>query len=324
MIGLELVLQVLNQVRPLERPRELVDTFRNEWLEGHDWYNGETRLYVYKKVEGAKTYGHPFNVNRWGFRDQEFVERDKDPVEQYRIMVLGDSMTAGIGVAEESRYTNVLEKMLNDHYPGKKIDVINLGVQGFETVQEDKIMKRMWDVVKPDLVIVGLCENDPNISYKYFLPYGIPVPRITRRYFEKLLTFRLLGPTWDKFYRRIKGIPRFAEEQHQAYKPETRDWKLFIKSLQNISEQATKNTGRKPIVILLTDRDKAKAAGHYAALREAYGQNGYIWTEPAQESKFIPVSRFEGHANDQTHRSYADALFKTIMDTGGLQFSSVN
>ena len=71
----------------------------------------------------------------------------------------------GEAVAEEQRYSDVLTRELRHTYPGVSIELINLGVQGLETVQEAKIMRRFWSVVEPDFVILGFSLNDPNLHY---------------------------------------------------------------------------------------------------------------------------------------------------------------
>lgn len=82
-------------------------------LEGGNWLDGKTRLYTYKPNTIGATHGHPFLVNRLGFRGPEFLERSHSEVpDAFRIMVLGDSVTSGIGIAEEDRYTNILERKL--------------------------------------------------------------------------------------------------------------------------------------------------------------------------------------------------------------------
>ena len=53
-------------------------------------------------------------------------------------MVLGDSITSGIGIAKEDYCTNILERKLRELYCSCQIEAINVAVQGFETLQEEK------------------------------------------------------------------------------------------------------------------------------------------------------------------------------------------
>jgi hypothetical protein len=306
----EVLLRLVNFAVPLERPSSLQDLHPELLLEG-EWLNGQTRFYEYKPSTEGKTYGHPFHVNRWGVREREFSERTEVGPERFRIMVLGDSVTSGIGVAEEDRYTNLLERRLQERYPSRKIEVINLGVEGFETVQEDKMLHRMWSVVGPNLVVVGVFMNDTNINYEYYLPYKVPIPVGVRPYFSRLLTFRLMDTPYDWLYRKMHHISTWDENIRRSLHPESRDWKMFEQSVQDIYNFVMANSHEPPLAIYLFDPIAGKEFG-YDQVRQTFLKDGFIWTEVLSDG-YIPVSRFESHPNEKSHRAYADALFKTIM-----------
>src|SRR5260370_40571869 len=105
------------------------------------------------------TWGNPVENNRFDFREREFVT--PKPPNVFRIMVLGDSLTWGAGLAPDERYSNLLEKSLNETYPGKKFEVLNFGIPGGPTTEERDILRKYRDRVQPDLIIVGFCINDP-------------------------------------------------------------------------------------------------------------------------------------------------------------------
>src|ERR1041385_2285125 len=58
------------------------------------------------------TWGYPVVKNHFGFREREF--KTPKPPNTFRIMVLGDSLTWGVGIAPEQRYTYLLERQLRD------------------------------------------------------------------------------------------------------------------------------------------------------------------------------------------------------------------
>ena len=78
-------------------------------------------------------------------------------VRQPVIVALGDSMTAGYGVAPESSYPAQLEKQLRTR--GLNYRVINLGVTGSTTTQALSRMNRALSA-QPDIVIIQLGGND--------------------------------------------------------------------------------------------------------------------------------------------------------------------
>jgi hypothetical protein len=110
------------------------------------------------------TWGHVVVNNRYGFRERDFaVPR---PPGVYRIMVLGDSLTWGQGLAVEERYTNLLEYSLQQSFPAQKIEVLNFGVQGYPTTQERDVLQKYIRDVAPDLIVVGFCYNDPQPKFE--------------------------------------------------------------------------------------------------------------------------------------------------------------
>ncbi len=77
---------------------------------------------------------------------------------QKKLIVLGDSLTEGYGVAKDAAFPAVLEKKL--HEAGKKEwTVINAGVSGSTTASGISRMKWVFKS-KPDAVILALGAND--------------------------------------------------------------------------------------------------------------------------------------------------------------------
>jgi lysophospholipase L1-like esterase len=86
----------------------------------------------------------------------------KDPA-SFRILVLGDSLTYGDGIAEQYTYPRQLEHLLRRQW---RVDVINAGVDGSQSEDIVRIAKTMLPQTMPDLVVYGVCLND-------FLPSGV-------------------------------------------------------------------------------------------------------------------------------------------------------
>jgi hypothetical protein len=296
---------------PLEKPSSLQEFHPYQLLEGKI-SDGLTRFYRYEPNTEGKTYGHPFHVNRWGVRGRDFLERDQVGAEPFRIMVLGDAVTTGIGVAVEDRYANILERRLQERYPSRKLEVIDLGVDGFETIQELKMLRQMCSAVGPNLVVVGVFINDTNVTYDYDRPHKMPIPERLEPYFSHLLTVRLMEEPYDWLYRKMHNIPNWAEVLKRSLLRKSRDWKTFEESVQDISNFVMAHTQKPPLAIYLYDTTLARKEWGYDQVRNTFLRYGFIWSEVISDG-YIPVSRFEGHPNERSHRAYADALFKTIV-----------
>ncbi len=312
----EALFRAVHLLYPLERPPALEDNVVYEWIEGRDKpLDGEHRFYIYKPGSTGSTYGHPVRVNRYGFRDDDWASRKGEDAESrhngpFRILVLGDSLTMGQGVAEEERFTNVLSARMKSRYSSVPIEVINLGVQGFETVQEEKILYRMWNDIQPDLTIVAFYVNDTNVTYEGTETNRIPLSSRTRSVLERSLMFRVLEPWYDPLYRWIVGLPTYEEVQMRARNVESRDWVLFAQAVKNIGRWVAEHSGRAPMVLFLT-HEPNKQGEFYWNVRRTFEGSGFHWVEP-RVGRYEPVSRFEFHPNAAMHRAYAEALFESI------------
>jgi lysophospholipase L1-like esterase len=96
------------------------------------------------------------NINSLGLRDREV---DIEKGNRYRILCFGDSWTFGWGVEIENSWPRKLEQFL--HEKGfNNIEVINCGQEGQYTTTYKKYMLKAVPLLKPDLVLVGVLQED--------------------------------------------------------------------------------------------------------------------------------------------------------------------
>ncbi len=124
---------------------------------------------VYEYVPGGRSdFGeHSIAINAAGFRDDEFP--DPPPADAKRIVLLGDSVASGWGVAMEDAFPQRLEAQL-----GGDAVVYNLAVNGYSTAQQLRLFETRGLALRPDLVIVTYMLNDPDVLDgglgRYFSP----------------------------------------------------------------------------------------------------------------------------------------------------------
>jgi len=113
---------------------------------------------VAPNVRGVIPPGVYYRTNSAGFRGREYA-RPKPPG-VFRIVVVGDSVTMGAGVAEEEAYPARLEQMLNA--PGGTVtyEVLNLGVSGLNARAVVDRLEQVGLPYDPDLVVYGYTLND--------------------------------------------------------------------------------------------------------------------------------------------------------------------
>ena len=128
--------------------------------------------------------------NSLGLRERELGSAAKTT-----ILVLGDSFVWGYDAEENERFTDILQHDL----PSERI--VNAGVSGYGTDQEYLLMRRLWDRINPNVVVLVYCvnndhlDNSSNKRYEAYKPYyvlapggggefkGIPVPQSKRYLF---------------------------------------------------------------------------------------------------------------------------------------------
>ena len=106
-------------------------------------------------------------TNELGFRDTPFNQNaDK------RILLLGDSISWGDGIADVKKvYPYLLEQMLSEK-TGHTYEVINSSVPGYSTFQQLRYLQLFGIDLDPDMIILQFCLNDVVERYSALSQYG--------------------------------------------------------------------------------------------------------------------------------------------------------
>ncbi len=102
--------------------------------------------------------GHLHRSNALGFRGPDYSARPRD--DQFRIVIAGDSVVAGSGVAEDSAYAVQLEDLLNEAAGSDRFEVINAGLAG---IHAHRVVTRLENSLRryqPDMLVYGYTIND--------------------------------------------------------------------------------------------------------------------------------------------------------------------
>lgn len=111
-------------------------------------------------------------TNALGFRDEEPApETPGRPT----VVFAGDSFTFGHGVAVEDRFDSVARRALEASSVEARF--LNTGVSAWGTLQQTRYLTDHLDALKPDIVVLTFCENDPHDD-DYFLAHGISFDRV--------------------------------------------------------------------------------------------------------------------------------------------------
>lgn len=80
-------------------------------------------------------------------------------IDKKRILLMGDSVSDGLKVSAEKRYTELLNSR-----PGAGYEIINLSVCGYNFLQEAAYLKEKGLKYKPDYVFFAMTENDFDVA----------------------------------------------------------------------------------------------------------------------------------------------------------------
>jgi lysophospholipase L1-like esterase len=100
------------------------------------------------------TRGEPTPLNNLGYRDIDVPP--KSP--RYRIVVIGDSITWGVGLSEQERFSNLLQRFLGSDY-----EVFNFGIPGHNLPEHLQTLDTAL-AISPDFVLLQLYTNDFEIG----------------------------------------------------------------------------------------------------------------------------------------------------------------
>ncbi len=208
------------------------------------WANAPGMHGTYERDE----FRFPIRINEDGMREAPASrEPERGPGARRRIAVLGDSFTWGIGVADEDRFTERLER-------DRGVEVLNFGVSGYAPIQYALMIDDVM-AFSPDVVVVAFClGNDfaDNVlfeRYGYYKPWaeldeagalviqGYPLPNVDdfghRERTGGLVLLRMLRSTLARrfFLPPQRGLIDFDEDV--LYHPE-----MFAPEARALAERA--------------------------------------------------------------------------------------
>lgn len=277
------------------------------------------------------TWGHEVTANSLGFREREF-ERPKPPG-TYRVLVLGDSLTWGVGLEASQRYTNRLEALLRERNPQRSVEVLNFGLAGGPTVQEARILAHVAPEVEPDLVVVGFCQNDPKIGSSVESPES----RAWRPLLDLAGSPAELGLTRSGAFlsaqtrRLLVGvgvIPEWLEALGRSYRGN--EWRAFEVALETIARLCERRGLPAPIFAALLqartidqlrepDETHETILGWFAQATEAAQRAGFrtvgyraALIEAFEPGTSLQVNRWDGHPSAACNEVYARGLLPLV------------
>jgi lysophospholipase L1-like esterase len=145
-----------------------------------------------------------------------------------RIVALGDSITAWQGGFPEQ-----LEALLRGAGTNRQVRVLNFGVDGYNTLQEARVLATKAMAFDPDLILLQYCMNDVGVSITPSTWY-LPPPR------SLLFDAVARRLRWGRHRRAVpfKGPERDPAYWQAMYAADSEGWQGVLTGLREIRQSA--------------------------------------------------------------------------------------
>lgn len=267
--------------------------------------------------EQSRSQELEYAKNDWGLRDRNYPAK---PEGRDRVLILGDSFTFGLGVADGSTiFAERIERSLNASRPGG-VDVLNGGIPASLTADWVTLWQRVAEPFDPDLVVAV-----------FFLRDGTPdasIPEFFDRIRGQLAYRDLESPLYRVSYlfrlirdrqSRSEVAERYTQQFQRAYfgdASERGEWQRAQANLLWIRDAAARKAVPMalvvfPVLVELNDEHPFRAISEAVSgfardngipvhdlLPDFLGRNGPdLW-----------VSALDQHPNELAHAIAAEAL----------------
>jgi lysophospholipase L1-like esterase len=239
-------------------------------------YYEESKRYQFAKLPDPElVYRHPANwrthlqgveveTNELGLRDRTIHPKPRD---ELRVLILGDSVAFGWGVSEGDTFTRRLEQVLTERVP-RPIRTINSGVGSYNTEQELAFVRKNFELVTPDVILLIVVENDDDT---HVLPFSPSTPfELSGKSPPEAIKIAL-GHSW--IYRLAVHLHRYRTPSQSSPSLNTEGWRRMLVAFGGFGAFCSK---RKiiciPVLYRLLPTDKTNAM--LSALTEISAEHG--------------------------------------------------
>jgi hypothetical protein len=278
--------------------------------------------------------GAPVELNRLGMRDREFVT--PKPPDTLRIVVLGDSMTFGQGAPQDRVWPRVLEAELARQLPpgAAHVEVLNLAVPGYNTIQELAMLRETGLALHPDVILVGFFYNDVDLTPRELarLHPGTgappaadprsPVSRAITALKEHSSVFAYLSPRIGAVMRRFGGKGYGQAASYNAlFAPGAEGWTRTREALVEMKAVAAQAGAGFALVVLPAmvncSSQTYPMQAYHDAVREFTRAQGIESVDLLEQLRAVDFSRMwvnptDGHPDGDAHRLLGEAAARGL------------
>jgi len=251
------------------------------------------------------------------------------PAGAFRIVVLGDSVAFGYGVSAQASFPAQLEQLAMRRVPSTHLEVLNLGVGGYNPYNEAALFEDVGAALAPDLVLVQFCINDLNDPTLHFdASTQLALPELPELAFPNPATRRGSGAWCSKsrlcewIWSRTTGDRELVE----AFAPRDRpgddvEWRWLADRYREIADEASQLGARMAVVGMpYRAQIEGQADANLQRRLQAIGDAGgwaTIDLLPAFRAAAGPGLFLDlWHPTGRGHRIAAERIFDTLACDG--------
>ena len=259
---------------------------------------------VYELKPNLRTYSKmsKFETNSQGLADKEY-SIDK-PVNTFRVAVIGDSFTMGIGIDIDEIYHTLLEEGLNKSQEKVSYEFINFGVAGYYLRQYLAVIKHKALKFNPNLILIGFCpDND----------HEVPSDEIfEKRFIPKRQTYPFWGPLIEKLFRHVL-INMIRNRRPEE--PPSQDQKEYMNKIFSKMHDTSQENNIPIVVIYLSYWQRESKP-----IEELVTANGLLFVDVSSSFVAAKVSDYaiyhpiDSHPNGKANRIFADKIYNFLIE----------
>jgi lysophospholipase L1-like esterase len=267
---------------------------------------------VMRIVDGVPLWDH--KEPRYDRGDIRRASQDRGA---FKILGLGDSIMYGVWQTKDATYLEVARRELATR-ARQRVDIINMAVPGYNTLQEATVYKEIDDQLKPDLVLVHYWIDD---SHQYRAAGGYVVDFGNVPDDGQLVAQPLpVPPTANDFLLVHSRLYDLMTQAVVAYRRQSRsnDFGRVAAPLADIQQRVQRAGGR--LVVLVSPMLSGvypESVNDLAALRQFAATRGIEAIDLTEWVRGVPTGQIaidQCHFNTEGHRLIGVRLAEYLLE----------
>ena len=241
----------------------------------------------------------------------------------YRVLVVGDSLTYGSGIAEQDTFTALLNRWMARDY---RIEFLNLGLTGGNSTEILKDMRDLVPRLQPDLVIYAMCLNDflHAAEGQYTYTYAFPLPERVQRFFtDHTRTGVFVAELYDRTLRRFHLRRDFYDDILSDFRGHQERFRREVAEMNSLVRSA----GLPPMIAMVVDQYPSFTGQGYKIAQAAEGAFKLAGIDAIPTENYyrryhgqgLYVTKWEGHPDEVANFIWATTFMRKLQARPDIQ-----